>query len=136
MRFLIAFLVLAGLAFGQEPEIRAAERTWAKAITTKDAAALDKILGDGLIYGHSTGIVDTKNEYVAKIMSGRQKYEGADHQSMVVKLYGNTAVVHARMHMWGVNQNGKFDERLMMLHVWLKNGNGWRLVAHQTTKLP
>jgi hypothetical protein len=52
-----------------------------------------------------------------------------------VKLYGNTAVVHARVHMWGVNQSGKFDDRLMMLHVWLKSAGGWQLVAHQTTKL-
>ncbi|MEK7753232.1 MAG: nuclear transport factor 2 family protein, partial [Acidobacteriota bacterium] len=108
MRFFLVLLVLAGFASGQEPEVRAAERAWAKAITTNDAAALDKLLGDQLIYAHSTGIVDTKKDYIAKIASGRQKYEGVDHQSMIVKLYGNTVVVHARMHMWGVNPSGKF----------------------------
>ena len=135
MRFFAALLVLAGFASGQEPDVRAAERAWARAITTNDAAALDKLLGDQLIYAHSTGIVDTKKDYIAKIASGRQKYEGVDPQGMIVKLYGNTAVVHAQVHMWGVNQSGKFDDHLMMLHVWLKNGGGWQLVAHQTTKL-
>jgi ketosteroid isomerase-like protein len=135
MRFLVAFLVLAGLSWGQEPEVRAAERAWAKAVTTNDAAGLQKLLGDQLIYAHSTGVVDTKSDYISKIMSGRQKYEGVEHQDMTVRLYGTTAVVHARAHMWGVNQSGKFDDRLMMLHVWLKSGNQWRLVAHQTTKL-
>jgi ketosteroid isomerase-like protein len=136
MRFFAAFLGLAGLAFGQEPDVRTAEQAWAKAITTQDAATLGKLLGDQLIYGHAGGVVDTKSDYIAKITSGRQKYEGVDHQSMVVKLYGNTAVVHARMHMWGVNPSGKFDDHLMMLHAWVKNGGMWQLVAHQTAKLP
>jgi len=135
MRFFLALLVLAGFASGQEPDVRAAERAWVRAITTNNGAALDKLLGDQLIYAHSTGIVDTKKDYITKIASGRQKYEGVDHQSMIVKIYGSTAVVHARVHMWGVNQSGKFDDHLMMLHVWLKNGGEWQLVAHQTTKL-
>ena len=135
MRFFLALLVLAGFASGQEPDVRAAERAWAEAITTNNAAALDKLLGDQLIYAHSTGIVDTKKDYIAKIASGRQKYEGVDHQSMIVKPYGMTVVLHARMQMWGVNPSGKFDDHLMMLHVWLKSAGGWQLVAHQTTRL-
>lgn len=136
MRLLAAFLVLAGLASGQEAQVRAAERAWAKAVTTSDAAALQKLLGDQLIYSHSTGVVDSKTDYISKIESGRQKYEGVDHQEMTVRLYGTTAVVHSRVRMWGINPSGKFDDRLMMLHVWLKLGGQWRLVAHQTTKLP
>ena len=127
--------MMAGLAIGQEQDVRTAERSWAKAIMASDGAALAKLLGAKLIYAHATGIVDTKDEYVAKIVSGRQKYEGVDHESMTVQLYGTTAVVHARVHMWGVNQSGKFDDLLMLLHVWLKTGSGWELVAHQTTKL-
>ena len=127
--------MMAGLAFGQEQDIRTAERSWAKAIMASDGAALAKFLGAKLIYAHATGIVDTKDAYIAKIVSGRQKYEGVEHESMTVQLYGTTAVVHARVHMWGVNQSGKFDDHLMMLHVWLKTGRGWELIAHQTTKL-
>jgi ketosteroid isomerase-like protein len=134
MRLLAALAVLAGLAFGQESDIRAAEQTWAKAILAKDAAALKKLLGDQLIYAHSTGIVDTKTSYITKISSGKQLYEGVEHESMTVKMYGSTAVVHAHMHMRGVNQNGKFDDKMLMLHVWVKNGNDWQLVAHQTAK--
>lgn len=134
MRLIAALFVLAGLAFPQEADIRAAEQKWAKAILGKDTAALNQVLGDQLIYAHSTGIVDTKASYIAKINSGKQLYEGVEHESMTVKLYGSTAVVHAKMHMRGVNQNGKFDDRMLMLHVWVKSGNDWQLVAHQTAK--
>lgn len=137
MRLLLTILLAASVSgLGQnDPAIQAAEKQWASAIKAKDAGALQKLLGEDLIYAHSTGIVDTKAAYIEKITSGRQKYEGADQESATVRIYGSTAVVHARMHMWGVNQNGKFDDYLMMMHVWIKSGNAWRLVAHQTTKL-
>ena len=135
MRFFALSLLLAGAAFAQDPEIRAVEKKWAAAIMAKDSATLEKLLGDGLIYAHSTGIIDSKKTYIAKVTSGEQRYEGAEHQDQTVKIYGTTAIVHAHMHMWGVNQNGKFDDQLMVLHAWLKTAAGWQLVAHQTTKL-
>ena|ERR1039457_92451 len=137
MRLLAAFLTLAGFAFGQEADIKAVEQTWSKAILTKDIPALQKILGDQLIYAHSTGIVDTKASYIAKVSSGAQKYEAVEFESMTIKLYGDKmAVMHARMRMSGVNQNGPFDDHMLMMHAWYKNGRDWQLVAHQTTKLP
>ena len=135
MRTIVVSLLLAGAAFAQETEIRAAEKQWAAAIVAKDGATLEKLLGDGLIYAHSTGIIDSKKTYIAKVTSGKQLYEGAGHQDLTVKLYGTTAIVHAHIRMWGVNQNGKFDDQLMVLHAWLKTAAGWQLVAHQTTKL-
>ena len=135
MRFFILSLLLAGAAFAQDAEIRAAEKKWAGAIVAKDGAALEKILGDGLIYAHSTGIIDTKKSYIAKVTSGKQLYKGAEHQDQTIKFYGTTAIVHAHMRMWGINQNGNFDDSLMVLHTWIKTTGGWQLVAHQTTKL-
>jgi ketosteroid isomerase-like protein len=135
MRLLLSFLLLAGFAFGQEPEIRAAERAWSKAVVAKDTASLQKMFGDQLIYAHSTGVMDTKSSYISKLTSGKQKYDGIDLQNTTVKMYGNTAVTHSRVRMWGTNQDGKFDDQLAMLHVWVKNGGAWQLVAHQTARL-
>ncbi|MGP8246955.1 MAG: nuclear transport factor 2 family protein [Bryobacteraceae bacterium] len=136
MRLLVAFLVLAGLAFGQDADIRAAEKTWSKAILAKDTSTLEKLLADDLIYAHSTGIVDTKSTYLAKIAGGGLKYEAVDFESMTVKPYGDTAVMFAHMRIRGINQNGPFNDRLLMMHVWRKSGKDWQLVAHQTTKVP
>jgi ketosteroid isomerase-like protein len=135
MRTLITLLLLMAPAFAQDDAIRAVEQKWAAAIKAKDGAALEKLLGDQLIYAHSTGIIDTKQQYIAKVTSGKQRYEGVDHKDMTIRLYGDTAIMHAHMHMWGVNQAGKFDDHLMTLHTWVKRNGAWQLVAHQTTKL-
>jgi ketosteroid isomerase-like protein len=136
MRLFVALLMLTGVAFGQEADVRAAEQTWSKAILAKDIPTLQKLLGDRLIYAHATGIIDTKDSYISKIASGAMKYEAVDFESMTVKVYGNAVVMHARMHIRGINQNGHFDDHMLMMHVWYKNGRDWQLVAHQTTKLP
>ena len=136
------YVALLGVAFSAgaaplpaEEEIRAAESAWTAAIKAKDSKALEALLADTLIYAHSTGIVDSKKDYIAKVTSGRQLYAGANHESMTVKSYGDTVIVHARMHMWGTNQAGKFDDVVMAMHTWLKRSGHWQLVAHQTTKI-
>lgn len=138
-------MILAALAIAlfapllpasMEDEIHQAEKEWAAAVTAKDFAKVDKILADGLIYAHSTGIVETKAEYMAKVRGGTQNYDAIDHSKIQIKVYGNTAVAHSHVRMTGTNASGPFDNKLMMMHFWVKEGGAWKLAAHQTTLLP
>ena len=137
---LIAVALLAGLsngrAAGSEEEIRKAEKGWADAVMSGDFSALERILGDQIIYAHATGNVENKSEYLGRLRSGAQKYEKVEQQSANVRMYGDAAVVHAKMRMVGKSNSRSFDDRVMMLHLWVRQGGRWQLVAHQTTKLP
>ncbi|RPI27476.1 MAG: nuclear transport factor 2 family protein [Acidobacteria bacterium] len=140
-RFLVAALALCGLpaVFGATPDQQAveqAERNWAKAVLAGDIAALQTIFADDLIYTHSTGAVDDKTSYLAKMNSGT-KYEAIDYQSMTVHIYGkDAAIVHSKARLKATTPTGGVDSNLMMLHVWAKQGKTWKMVAHQTTRLP
>jgi len=125
-----------GQAAGPEEEIRAAEKSWAAAVTSLDYAALERILGDQLIYAHASGAVENKSEYLGRLRAGAQKYDAVEHQSLTVRPYGDAAVVHANMRMVGKSNGRPFDDRVMMLHLWVKRAGAWRLAAHQTTRLP
>ncbi len=132
---LFAALALAQTA-GPEEEVRKAEKAWAAAVVARDYAALDRIFCDQLIYAHSTGAVEDKNEYVARLRKGAQRYDELSHEKMTVKIHGDAAVVHAHVRMKGLSNGRPFDDRLMMLHLWVNHGgSAWRLAAHQTTKL-
>ena len=134
---LTALLALAaGLAWASEEELRQAETGWAAAVQKADFAALERILGDRLIYNHSTGVVEDKQQYLGRLRKGLQKYELIEHADMQVRAYGDAGVVSARVRMKGRSDQRLFDDRLIMLHVWVKQGGRWQLVAHQTTKLP
>ena len=128
-------LVLASAAWAQMPPAQLDE-TWRKAVLAKDTAALDKLLAPDLVYAHATGIVDTKQTYLDKIKSGRQNYKSMELRQPSVRVYGDAIVTHSWMRVTGVNQAGPFDDKVMMLHVWVKKSNGaWQLAGHQTTKV-
>lgn len=136
---LAAMLMCLGTAAAQNPaqnEITQAETAWARAIEKTDAAALERILADDLVYSHSTGLVETKQEYVKSMQSGNQKYASVQAMNPKVRVYGDTAVVNTRVRMTGSTKGQPFDNQLMMIHVWVKKQGRWQLVAHQTTRLP
>ena len=125
----------AGASGSAEAEITQAEKNWVKAVVARDFSALDRIYDDTLIYAHSTGIVETKDEYLAKLKSGAQKYTSIDLEKSIIRVHGNAAVAHHIAVMKGTNAAGPFDNRLMMIHTWVKKGGGWTLAAHQTTQI-
>jgi ketosteroid isomerase-like protein len=137
---LLAIITLAIGASGSrgaaEDEIRSAEKRWAAAVTAGDLAALDRMLGEQLIYAHASGVVENKGEYLGRLRSGAQKYDAIEHQEITVRVYGDSAVAHAKARMAGQSNGRAFDDRLMLMHFWVKQGGSWRLVAHQTARLP
>lgn len=139
-RSFLAVAVLTTAAFGWaasgEEDVRKAEAAWAKAVMAKDEPKLNQMLAEGLVYTHSTGSVDTKDQYLSKLKSGAQKYDGLQSSDMSVHMYGNTAVVNAKIRMTGSTNGTPFDNKLLYTHTWVKQSGHWQLVAHQTTKMP
>ena len=54
---------------------------------------------------------------------------------MTIKTFADSAIAHAIVRMKGTTKGEPFDSKLMMMHLWVKQGGKWRLAAHQTTKL-
>jgi ketosteroid isomerase-like protein len=127
---------LPALAAPAEDEIRATEKEWSAAVVAQDFAKLDRFLNANLIYAHSTGAVESKEAYLKRLHSGAQKYDAIEYEKTVVHVYGDTAVAHSHLTMRGMSNGAPFNDRLMMMHVWVKTDGHWQLAAHQTTKLP
>ena len=134
--FVAAAFAVLGLGASAEDEIRSAEKAWAAAVKARDFAALDRIFMPGLIYAHATGPIESKQKYMDRLRSGAQRYDGITHEDTKIVLYGDSAVAHSILRMQGVNESGPFNDHVMAMHLWVKQGGSWRLAAHQTTKLP
>lgn len=118
-----------------DQQIKDAEKAWAAAVVARDFPKLEAMLTPDLIYAHSTGIIDDKTQYLQKMKSGKQNYAGIEHKSTTVRLHGDAAIAHSQMRMHGTNASGPFDDRLMMIHLWVKSKGKWMLAGHQTTRL-
>ena len=135
--FFLSLGAAGALMAAAADEVKKAETEWADAVKRQDMAALNRILSDDLVYTHSTGIIDSKSEYLNKMKSGAQKYEAIEHSDTKIRTYGDdTGVVNTRVRMAGATKGVPFNNQLLMTHVWVKKDGRWQLVAHQTTLLP
>ena len=134
-RLLVPAILLAAVCLAQSPaaQIQAAENAWISAIKAHDAAALDRVLNDDLLYVHSGGVIDSKAQYIAKVTSGKQVYKSVEQFKMKIRVDGALATTQCWARMQGVNATGNFDDKLVITHIWVKAGGTWRLANHQTT---
>lgn len=120
---------------GSEADIKKAEEGWVAAVSKSDVSSADKLLSDNLVYTHSSGIAENKQEYLNKLKSGEQKYASIAYSAQKVQLLGSdAAVVTGTIRMTGATKGVPFDNTMFITHVWAKQGGAWKLVAHQTTK--
>jgi ketosteroid isomerase-like protein len=138
-RTLLAASVAAVALHAQSPAAADARKTvdaFIAAVKKNDVAAVSSFLADDLVYTHSTGIVEGKKEYLAKLKTGDQKYTGIDFISPKIRAFGDTAVINTVARMTGATKGVPFDNTLFLMQVWVKQGGSWKLVAHQTTRKP
>jgi ketosteroid isomerase-like protein len=136
MRLFLVLLLTALACLAQDKAaILALDKQWSDAIIKGDTTTLDKLLADDLVYAHATGIVDTKTSYLAKIKERRQVYKSFEQHTPLVNIYKDSAVTFSYVRVTGTNQAGIFDDKVMLIHFWVKQNNSWRLAAHQTTKI-
>lgn len=148
MRMFTVLFVVAGLAMAADKSaegVKAAEKSWASATVSGDEATLGQLLADDLTYTHSTGDTDNKAAYINNLKTGARKYHKLDHESMDVRLYGNTAILTATAQVETSQKGGSATPaHLRFIHVWVfvpisvhgaaEHGQ-WQLVAHQSLRL-
>jgi len=63
------------------------------AMLKADIAALEKLLAPDLSYAHSSGALQTKDEFVNDLKTGTLKYVSIEPRDQKVRVYGTVAVV-------------------------------------------
>ncbi len=91
-----------------------------------------------LTYSHSDGHIQTQEEFIASLESGRSGFRGIKLREVCVQLAGQIALVqqHALYATWNGGEPGSAD--LQVSQVWQQDGGVWRLLlrlAHRTQPL-
>jgi ketosteroid isomerase-like protein len=101
-----------------------------------DANTLETLLGDGLVYTHSSGSFDTKATYLEGVRAKTVIYRNIDRLQEQIQVYGDTAVVNGSAHIDVLVGGVPRLANLRYLSVWVKEAHGWHTVAFQSTPLP
>lgn len=120
---------------GVEQAVLKLEQQWEDALLKSDVAALERIYDDSLVYTHSNASVDNKSTYVGKIRSGSTKYQSMKRDDIKINVYGDMALVTCHWDVHTLANGNKYDTDARYLHVYVKRKDGWKMVAHQSTKI-
>ena len=138
MKFALALVVSIMSVFAAdsskaEKEVTTAMDAWKQAMVKGDAAALDKLYHKDLTYAHSSAKNENKAEAIKNATAAGSVAKSIDLHGTTIRVYGNTALVKGTGDF--TNATGGVTH-LDYLMVWMKDAQGWQLVARQSTKLP
>ena len=100
----------------------------------KDGAALDAVLHPDVTYSHSNAHNESKADALAKLP--RSTAQAIEVTEPTVRVYGDTALLKAKVDFTNLVDGQIQHVPLDVLHVFLKGPSGWQMVGRQATKRP
>ncbi len=102
------------------------------ALIKKDSVSLTKLLSEDVTYGHTNGMIQTKQQLIRDVVSGAQDYKSIEPSDMKIRFYDNTAVVTMIGDVVLNYQNSPLTMHMFITLVWVYKDNEWKLVARQS----
>ena len=114
-------------------EIIDMERQAREASLHRDPDFSQRTLSDDYVAITPLGQVTTKQDTVSARKSGQLRYESINVSDMVVRLFGDTAVVTARADVKGHQLGEDFSGPYRYTRVWVRRNGHWVAVSYQAT---
>jgi ketosteroid isomerase-like protein len=108
------------------------ERQLSDALVRQDAAVLDRLWSNELVFTFPDGKVSNKAQRLAGQKPAAQPSQSESetkNDEVKVYLYGNTAVVTVLTTWSGKANNQVYSSQFQATHVWVKQQGRWQLVA-------
>jgi ketosteroid isomerase-like protein len=103
------------------------------AVQRNDAAAMDRLLADDFVLVTGSGKTFTKADLLQEARSRRFVYERQDDTAQTVRIWGDTAVITARLWAKGTDQGKPFEHTLWFSDTYVRGSKGWRYVFGQAS---
>ncbi len=101
-----------------------------------DYGALQKLLGEDLVYIHSSAVVDTKASYIDSMKSGTVKYRVMRRSDVTVRTYGCVAIISG-LGNFDVTVKGQDLAVEIRFHsIWAKRDRGLEFISWEATRTP
>ncbi len=138
-----ALAMMAGPALADPADdmraVAALDTAYQAAVERNDADAMAAILHEDMILVLGNGAVHTGEDLLRAARTRRIVYEHQveDEGTQTVRLYGDTAIVTARLYIKAVQNGQPMEFRLWFSDTYVRTPQGWRYVFGQaSTALP
>lgn len=117
-------------------DIEAQDARRVRATLAKDAATLSELLGDDLVYVHSSAAVETKSQFIERATTGFYDYRALTNVERTFRVLGDVVLVNGDVRIEVVVKGATKDFVSRYLQVWARRGGAWQMVAWQSTPVP
>ena len=131
-----SLILIANFSFAQKTEVEDAVTKLNKLMITPDSLALDKLILSNLSYGHSSGKVQTKQEFMHSLLSGESDFVDISLTDQNIIVQNKTALVRHTLSAKTNDKNVPGNVKLYILLIWSKEKTGWKLLGRQAVKVP
>jgi hypothetical protein len=105
-------------------------------LVNKQADSLNAILDERVLYVHSNGWSQSKQEIVDDMHTGKLIYKQVTIKDARVRMYANTALVTGTGRFSGSREGHEFDMDLFYTEVYVRKGKKWMLASRHSNRLP
>ena len=112
------------------------EDRWRDAIVKSDTVALGSLLSEDYIAITPWGTLQTKQETLASMRSGRLRITSLTVTDRKVRFYGSTALVTSMALVSGIRDNNPISGYFRYTRVYIRNPQGvWKIVSFEASRV-
>jgi ketosteroid isomerase-like protein len=131
-------LLLSGTALASEQDaaiVAALDKQFQAAVKANDYATMQKLLANDFVLVVGTGQVSNKADLIGEAKKGTTKYEHQEEidNSQTVRLWGDTAVVTAKLWMKETFEGHASEAKLWFSDTYVRTRLGWQYVFGQAS---
>lgn len=133
----ISIALMLGPAKGSTTEddektVASLDTKYQAAVKGNDAATMEQLLDDNFTLVTGSGTVYTKADLVNEARNGTYVYEHQEDSAQTVRVWGNTAVITAKLWAQGTKNGKPFDYTVWFSDTYVRTPSGWRYVFGQS----
>ena len=121
----------------RENRVKAQVDALIAALLNPDRSTLETLTSPALSYGHSSGHIDNRAEFIQRMLDGVSNFLSIERDNETLHITGDIAIVS---HVLFAHTHDKGKEpgtiRIGILLVWRYEQDDWRLLARQAYRLP
>ena len=121
---------------GDQQAVAQAIASLNKAMIDVDGGRLEALSADALSYGHSAGRIETKQQFVANVLTRNAMFRTINLSDETIAVVGTNAIARHLLTGETVNPTGQTTPvRIGVLQVWNNAGADWKLLARQAYRI-
>ena len=136
VKLLIGFLCLfsgyvAAAPSSGEEDVAEAVGHLTQAMLNKNIPQLEALTAENLTYGHSSGKIQDKKDFISDIETGKSAFKNLEMLNQKITLSGDVALVRHHFSAQAIKGSELVPTEIENLQIWQKQNGKWLLIGRQ-----